>query len=66
MLLYMAQNEGPNCLMPFGLRLPKQSIVGIKGVRAASIVKKKTTPFIPVWDFLECRTMKHTSKLNTI
>jgi hypothetical protein len=44
----MAQNEGPNCLMPFGLRLPKQSIVGIKGVRAASIVKKKTTPFIPV------------------
>jgi hypothetical protein len=48
MLLYMAQNEGPNCLMPFRLRLPKPSIVGIEGVRAASIVKKKTTPCIPV------------------
>jgi hypothetical protein len=65
MLLYMAQNEGPNCLMSFGLRLPKPSIVGIKGVRAVSIVKKRTTR-IPVWDFLECRTIKHTSKLNTI
>jgi hypothetical protein len=47
MLLYMAQNQGPNCLMPFGLRLSKPSIVGIKGVRAASTVKKKTTR-IPV------------------